>query len=341
MSGESSSYITKKVYESTESRFFRERAQSNGVFPSKEIALLLKTKSQKSLIRSLTYILKEIKKHHLICENDFQKYSNIIKRNKNPKFPYYAANSFLIDHINKKSKTEKIISIFDESIFKYQQKKLRIVGFGDSVFPTFFWSYIAGVMREHLPTKTNIFSPDKEAHEAMIEKIHNALTILKEMTPDVYAETEKFIDSFIILKSGRVTAGSSFCILGSIYLKENIHLSRVVEYIVHETAHQYLFHVSSFDKLCLNPIEELYISPLRKDLRPMIGVYHAVFVLARMIYAFMHLKENKKINSNGQISRKLKKFQNDFLISFEIIKKNAILTPLGQNLIDSCLEIVR
>lgn len=84
---------------------------------------------------------------------------------------------------------------------------------------------------------------------------------------------------------GQSFAGASaFDLWGAIlvnpsYRRDPIHLAMT---LVHESSHLKLFHAYLDDEIVLNDPEERYGSPLRRELRPMNGLYHAAFVLARM-----------------------------------------------------------
>src|SRR5262249_49195591 len=60
----------------------------------------------------------------------------------------------------------------------------------------------------------------------------------------------------------------------------------LLEGLVHEGAHQLLFALSHHEGLVENAIDERFESPLRRDPRPMDGVFHATFVCARLHYAY-------------------------------------------------------
>lgn len=63
----------------------------------------------------------------------------------------------------------------------------------------------------------------------------------------------------------------------------------VLQTLAHESSHMHLFGVALDSPLVLNDEEERYKSPLRFDPRPMDGIYHAVYVSARMHYALTRL----------------------------------------------------
>ena len=66
-------------------------------------------------------------------------------------------------------------------------------------------------------------------------------------------------------------------------------LLSLLETLAHEAAHSLLFGIQISGPLVLNPDDARFASPLRVDLRPMDGVYHATFVSARMHFAMQEL----------------------------------------------------
>ena len=63
----------------------------------------------------------------------------------------------------------------------------------------------------------------------------------------------------------------------------------LAEALVHEVGHCHLFGITLGAPLVDNPANERYESPLREDPRPMDGVVHAAYVLARMMYCLDRL----------------------------------------------------
>lgn len=64
-----------------------------------------------------------------------------------------------------------------------------------------------------------------------------------------------------------------------------------VEVLAHEASHSLLFGLTVDEPLVFNPDDELYVSPLRPDPRPMDGIYHATYVSARMAWAMERMAE--------------------------------------------------
>ena len=87
---------------------------------------------------------------------------------------------------------------------------------------------------------------------------------------------------------------SSFQLWGALFVKLTFQASRVeiAQALAHECAHALLFGFSMGMPLVENEAEELYPSPLRRqDPRPMDGVVHATYVIARMHYTMERLLE--------------------------------------------------
>ncbi|MCW5697557.1 MAG: hypothetical protein KIS96_12600 [Bauldia sp.] len=81
---------------------------------------------------------------------------------------------------------------------------------------------------------------------------------------------------------------TSFMVWGATLVNSDGHRSvpRMAEFLVHEITHALLFGIAAAEPLVLNPPHETYASPLRKDPRPMDGVFHAMVVCARLIEFF-------------------------------------------------------
>ena len=78
---------------------------------------------------------------------------------------------------------------------------------------------------------------------------------------------------------------STFYLWGAVFVrvagKSPVELA---EALAHETGHLLLFGLTIGRPLVENSYDERYASPLREDPRPMEGLVHAAYVLARMHY---------------------------------------------------------
>ena len=97
----------------------------------------------------------------------------------------------------------------------------------------------------------------------------------------------------------------------------------LAEALVHEAAHTRLLGDSLGRPLATNPAEERYASPLRPDPRPMEGIVHANYVVARLHYLAGKLFEGSE-RTKRQAENRAR-----FLAGDEIIMRHAALTPTG------------
>lgn len=116
----------------------------------------------------------------------------------------------------------------------------------------------------------------------------------------------------------------------------------MAETLVHESAHSLLFALSCNDHRVLNPTSERYASPLRIDPRPLDGIYHAVFVLARM-YSFVAevaLNPQAKNAMRIEACRLMEVRKKNFWDGYGVLIENAQFTETGRRLLDDSLALV-
>jgi HEXXH motif-containing protein len=128
------------------------------------------------------------------------------------------------------------------------------------------------------------------------QRLNDALALLDAGVPELAQELRTLVHEVIVVdKPGHWPFGaSSFQLWGALFLKLAPEASRVeiAEALAHESAHALLFGFSMGRPLVENEPDELYPSPLRSDPRPMDGVVHATYVIARMHYTGMRLLES-------------------------------------------------
>ena len=132
----------------------------------------------------------------------------------------------------------------------------------------------------------------------------------------------------------QIDGGSHYQLWGALFLNAGFHSTdeAMAEVIAHESAHSLLFGLCTHETLVLNDDDEGYPSPLREDLRPMDGIYHATFVSARMHWAMNRLLEAGLVQP--QRRDEIVKARDADRINFEsglsVVRKSGQLTPLGR-----------
>lgn len=127
---------------------------------------------------------------------------------------------------------------------------------------------------------------------------------------------------------------SSFMLWGAIIINANRREGdlSMVQKLAHESAHNLLFGFCADGSLVENPDEELFSSPLRRDPRPMDGIYHATYVTARMHRVIQRLVESGVLSS-AQKETALKELDNNarlFENGINTVNQHGRLTPLGK-----------
>lgn len=173
--------------------------------------------------------------------------------------------------------------------------------------------------------------------EMASEAIEIARLRLLEFMPELAAEVAVYINEIVVAMptSGHeFTSGSSFFALGAMSLSceaENIEWVDVVDSIIHEAAHHHLFVLSRQDDLVLNDVDDRFSAPLRDDPRTMMGIYHACFVLARLVYFFEAASRTPLPKHEiSKIETKAVRYRNRFNSSLNTILRHGDLTAAGR-----------
>ena len=177
-----------------------------------------------------------------------------------------------------------------------------------------------------------------------------ALKIINSADENLYKEIDFVVDEVRIFNKGSLRAGTNFNMLGVIYIgccSPCDDVSRYIEHVVHEAAHTLLYAHWTQDPLFKNHTKNLYLTPFRRDSRPLSAIYHAAFVLARTIYVFDKIyKSNScaldfsRVRTNYNERGNDEPFKDKFLQTLDVIYRNAMLTEYGRSLIESCQKIV-
>ena len=115
------------------------------------------------------------------------------------------------------------------------------------------------------------------------------------------------------------------------------------DYLVHEVTHSLLFTLSASAPLVLNRLEESYPSPLRKDPRPMDGIYHATLVCGRLVVFFRQaldsplFSEEERTRLNG----KLKSVEISYQDGMRTVEEFGKLSDHGRALLDELHAVVK
>ena len=193
--------------------------------------------------------------------------------------------------------------------------------------------------------RMNLSTPGPGSVRHAETKIQEAMALMEAGDPDLAAEIKALLRE-IVLCSGREETGgytfdgaSTFLLWGAIFINANRRGDDLVmvQMLAHESAHNLLFALSPDEPLLNNDSAERYPSPLRDDPRPLEGIYHATFVLARMHRSLKQLLAGNKL-SPAQQSRAEKDAEANaryFAQGMETLDAHADLTPTGRAILEA------
>ncbi|MBD2816440.1 hypothetical protein ID850_17225 [Xenorhabdus sp. Flor] len=177
------------------------------------------------------------------------------------------------------------------------------------------------------------------------EKVSTALNLLKEFDIDSYKECLAFIDTIYLTGSTKgyyIRSGCSFNLWGLVFLyaESQNTVPYYIEHIVHECAHHALNIINADDCIVENDPNERFRAPFRKDARPMIGIFHALFVLCRIsqsLQKFVHYYDGEY---NKEFAERLTISISKYHDALSIVEKHARLTSIGENILDDIKNVM-
>ena len=169
-----------------------------------------------------------------------------------------------------------------------------------------------------------------------------AFGVLERAAPEIAAEIRALLTEIVFVSSGPKSIGfggaTSFFCWGALFLGAETHdnLISMIDGLIHESAHAHLFSLSLGESFVHNPDDERHASPLRRDPRPLDGIFHAAYVCARMHYAHSHAVEARVLSKGEQkeARKALVASRTAFQDGFRTLNEHASLTPLGDRVID-------
>jgi HEXXH motif-containing protein len=179
--------------------------------------------------------------------------------------------------------------------------------------------------------------------DAAIAKLRASLDLLRVHAPVTHSEMETLVSEIVPARGGvhnglEFDGASSLRRWGTVLI--NMTRTRgpiaLAETLVHEAAHGTLFAMSPLEFYVLNPEEERYSSPLRLDPRPLDGIYHATFVLARMHFAMRELIGSPSLDEDAraQATALARQSRTNFLEGYGVLAAHADYTPTGKRIME-------
>lgn len=137
----------------------------------------------------------------------------------------------------------------------------------------------------------------------------------------------------------QLDGSSHYQLWGALFINAEFHDTpeAMMEVLAHESGHSLLFGFCTHEPLVYNDDEPRYASPLRRDPRPMDGIYHATFVSARMHLAMERLLASGLVEASRRptVREAMHADAKNFRDGDAVVRASADLSPLGRALIDN------
>lgn len=191
-----------------------------------------------------------------------------------------------------------------------------------------------------LPQDIAATDPDQRTLDTARERIGAAMALLDRGFPEMAEEIRELLYEIVIAtgpddpKSLTFDGSSSYMMWGAIMLNARGQLSVLdtAQALAHESGHNLLFGLCANGPLVENDDEEAFSHPLRQDPRPMDGVVHAAYVIARMHQTVERLLESGVLDEEQRAAaaKDIQLHREYFAASDEVIRSGALLTPVGK-----------
>lgn len=188
-------------------------------------------------------------------------------------------------------------------------------------------------------------APDAALMAECRERLDKAFALLDAGFPEMGAEIRALLRDIVVAagptdpKALTFDGASSYMLWGAIMLNargQNTVLD-TAQALAHESGHNLLFGFCASGPLIENPDDELFTSPLRSDPRPMDGVVHATYVVARMHQTLSRLLESGALDEAQVAAARtdLAAHSRNFQAGDEVVRAGARLTAVGRTTMEA------
>jgi HEXXH motif-containing protein len=184
-------------------------------------------------------------------------------------------------------------------------------------------------------------TPPPALSEQFRARFAHAMSLLDRAAPELAGEIRVLISELVMVVGDEASGegfdgGSSYMLWGALFLNVGAHRSDVelIEVLAHESAHSLLFGFCTDEALVRNSDEERYPSPLRADLRPLDGIFHATFVSGRMHWVLDRLLKLDVLDAESAAvaTEARDRDRANFEDGYEVVARHGRLTETGRSI---------
>ena len=192
-----------------------------------------------------------------------------------------------------------------------------------------------------------LLSPQAVADEiltAFRPRFTEAMTLVRTADPEMAGEIDIFCRRIILGEPRPGTrdfgGATTFFLWGATLLNPQGSPDRValVRSLTHEATHALLFGLAEAKPLTTNDPEERRSSPLRPEPRPLEGIVHATFVLARVNHILIEIARGDSLSAEERdvIGKAIDRQARLFRSGLATVDAHARFTPEGHAIFASC-----
>jgi len=320
----------------------------NYFYPSIERAKQSDSEQRKSLANTIDYLFDLYGEYFKL---DVERGKNLANRLRAEPLDrnIYANYWQLLSGIDNQDE-ECVKESFDELLtHETSDNPLRICSFSNDQGDPLMSRY-AKILTSESDTPLPLMPPPNDLSSTASKTAREALDLIREASPELHDEITWMLHD-IVFAVGNIAEGYDFdggtnmFLWGVIFVNAEGNQKRLklAQTITHESCHNLIFGYQLNDPLTKNAPGSRYPSPLRDDLRPMDGIYHATIVTARMHFVTKKLLEANSLTSDEQETAEtdLREFQTIFANGVETVETHAELTDMGRELLEHSKEYMR
>ena len=217
----------------------------------------------------------------------------------------------------------------------------RVVGLGPDRLGTDVTLYRAVIDSD--PTRPlDLQPPPAEEVDRLTRLVAEARGLMQAASPALADECDRLGHEIVLATNARGSFGGAATVFlwGAVMLNPSRIPDRItmVEALAHECAHALLFGLTLGADLTTNGPEARFASPLRADPRPIEGIVHATYVLARMNYALEQLLATPLLTREERrlATEKLARNRSNYAAGLGVVDAHAQFTPEGAAIFSAC-----
>ena len=186
------------------------------------------------------------------------------------------------------SKNEKNIQLINECLQYLLHNKI------DSSFLTVQNNQLYMPPADTRGELLNYTSINKEEEDLFFKNLNQARSLLDDKWIELISIVNVVTFVTITGKEELLThfSGSNSDLWGAIHMNKNLSLINIIECLTHEASHHWLNLLEFYneDELIINGwVDNNYISPWRRDRRPLMGILHGVYVFGNVFIVYESL----------------------------------------------------